>query len=75
MLIGIVGGTGAAGRSLALRFSSLGHQVMLGSRTAEKAKEASHGLLSQDGLVGGISGMTNLQAAGAEMVFIATPWD
>jgi len=73
--IGIVGGTGAAGKSLALRFSSLGHDVLLGSRTIERAREISVGLGSTHGLVGVIEGVLNSDAAGAELVFIATPWD
>ncbi len=73
--IGVVGGTGAAGRSVALRLSSLGHDVLLGSRTVERAREVSTGLSSAEGLLGVIQGVSNSGAAGAELVFIATPWD
>ena len=75
MQIGIVGGTGAAGKSLALRLSSLGHDVALGSRSLERALETSAELCVHDGLVGAINGVANLEAADCEIVFIATPWD
>ena len=73
--IGVVGGTGAAGSSLALRLSSLGHDVLLGSRTVERAREVSTRLSSNGGLLGVIEGVSNSDAAGAELVFICTPWD
>jgi NADPH-dependent F420 reductase len=38
--IAILGGTGAAGSGLALRWAHAGHRVILGSRTAEKGAKA-----------------------------------
>src|ERR1700751_5949257 len=35
LIIGILGGTGDQGRGLAFRFAQAGHQVIIGSRTAE----------------------------------------
>ncbi len=70
-----MGGTGAAGSSLALRLASLGHDVFLGSRTVERAREVSTGLSSTRGLLGTIEGVSNFDAAGAELVFFCTPWD
>ncbi len=75
MLIGIVGGTGPAGSSLAVRLSSLGHTVLVGSRTEEKALGVVRELREQDGLVGPIRGASNFEAVSGELVFIATPWD
>ncbi len=40
MRIGILGATGPAGAGLAARLSSVGHEVMFGSRVAEKARLA-----------------------------------
>src|SRR5262245_60102797 len=40
MQIGIVGGTGAEGRGLALRLARAGCRVLLGSRRAERARTA-----------------------------------
>ena len=38
--VGLIGGTGEEGRGLALRWAMAGAQVMIGSRTLERAKEA-----------------------------------
>lgn len=76
MLIGIVGGTGPAGRGLAARLASVGHEVILGSRSKYRALEerdkimetwADRDLRLQAG--------DNRTAATAELVVIATPWD
>lgn len=76
MLIGIVGGTGAMGSSLGLRLSSYGHHILLGSRNADKAREVSASLadLQRSGS-GAIDGVTNLEAAKGELVFIAAPFE
>ncbi len=76
MLLGIVGGTGAMGSSLALRLSSHGHRILLGSRNADKAKEVAASLadLKKSG-AGAIDGVTNLEAAEGEMVFITAPFE
>jgi NADPH-dependent F420 reductase len=76
MDVGIVGGTGPAGRALAARLASVGLAVTVGSRSAERAGEIvedihkkwpSHGLA--------LSPAANAEAAGAPLVVIATPWD
>ena len=38
--VGILGGTGPQGRGLARRLAAAGHQVILGSRSAERAQQA-----------------------------------
>lgn len=75
MRIGIIGGTGAAGKSLAVRLSSLDYQVLIGSRTQEKGREVADQLSQKGGLRGPIEGLSNLGAAKAEVVFVATPWE
>lgn len=72
--IGIVGGTGAAGKSLAVRLASLGHEILLGSRMAERALETVAGLKTER-VSGALQGVANAEAATAEMVFLATPWE
>ena len=76
MRIGIIGGTGPAGRGLALRSAVAGHSVQLGSRDAARAEEVAADLR---GRVAGASldlvGATNEDAAGADLVVIATPWE
>lgn len=75
MLIGIVGGTGPAGRSLALRLSSLGHDILLGSRDQIKAQDVVSVLAPQGELSGLVQGVSNIEAATGEVVFLATPWE
>ena len=47
MQIGIVGATGPAGSALGIRLASAGHEVVLGSRSAERAAEVVDGILAQ----------------------------
>jgi 8-hydroxy-5-deazaflavin:NADPH oxidoreductase len=71
--VGILGGTGPAGRGVAARLASAGYTVVLGSRDAERAKGVARGLtLRGDGTV---EGGTNEEAAEANLVVVATPWD
>ena len=48
LVIGILGGTGDQGRGLARRFALAGHQVIIGSRSPERAtaaaQEIGHGV-------------------------------
>lgn len=76
MQIGIVGATGPAGSALAIRLASAGHEVILGSRSAERATEVVAAILAQwpDRNLK-ISASDNSGAAAAELVVIATPWD
>ena len=37
--IAVIGGTGKEGSGLALRWAHAGHQVLIGSRSAERARE------------------------------------
>ncbi|MEE1570350.1 MAG: NAD(P)-binding domain-containing protein, partial [Acidimicrobiales bacterium] len=47
MEIGILGGTGSAGRAIAARLASVGFEVILGSRNRYRALEACDGLLEK----------------------------
>ncbi len=70
--IGILGGTGDEGRGLALRFAHVGHGVIIGSRSLERACAAAAGL----GAELGIRGMENAAAArAADIVIVAVPWE
>ena len=75
MQIGIVGGTGAAGCSLSVRLSSLGHEIMVGSRDPSKAVAAVAKLIGDDQSTGQIRGVPNVIAAKSDLVFLATPWE
>jgi NADPH-dependent F420 reductase len=71
--VGILGGTGPAGRGVAIRLASAGYGVTLGSRDADRAAETAATLHPRgDGHVGG---GTNEDAASCEIVIVATPWD
>ncbi len=71
--VGVVGGTGPAGRGVALRLASAGHEVWLGSRDESRADECARLLTPRgDGVIRGVS---NSGAASAALVIIATPWD
>lgn len=73
-LIPIVGGTGALGAGLALRWAKAGRSVAIGSRSAERAEEAAAKL--RDAVPGAaVEGLTNEEAATrAEIVFLTVPF-
>ena len=71
--MGILGGTGPAGRGVALRLAGAGHDVVLGSRDAARAA-ATAATLSARG-TGAIRGASNDEAATSELVVVATPWE
>ena len=76
MDVGIVGGTGPAGRALAARLASVGLKVVIGSRSAERAQEIVeeiHKKWPDRDLA--IHPAANPQAAAAALVVLATPWD
>ncbi|MDG1844828.1 MAG: NADPH-dependent F420 reductase [Acidimicrobiales bacterium] len=76
MKIGIVGGTGPAGKGLALRLSSVGYEVGIGSRSSGRAAEiVEEAVDSYPDRTFNISGVSNEEAARAETVVLATPWD
>lgn len=75
MQIGILGATGPAGSGLAARLASIGHDVIVGSRSKYKAMEVRDSLLDRwDGRPLAIEAADNEGAALAELVVIATPW-
>jgi NADPH-dependent F420 reductase len=74
--IGILGGTGPAGSALAARLASVGHSVVIGSRSKYRAMEIVDKLLEQwTGRDLPIRAGDNAEAAASEVVVIATPWD
>src|SRR5690606_30887018 len=74
--IGILGGTGPAGKALAARLASVGFDVVVGSRSKYRAMEVVDNLLEQwsDRHLT-IDAGDNATAADADLVVIATPWD
>ena len=73
--IAIVGGTGNLGSGLAPRLAAPGVKIIIGSRDAEKAKNAV-ATLKPRLRAGELEGMTNRDAVkGAEFVVIAVPYE
>jgi len=76
MRIGILGGTGPAGRGLAVRLARAGGDVVIGSRQAERATDVAAGLVAAwpaHRLT--VAGTSNESAAACDLVVVATPWD
>jgi len=71
--IGILGGTGPAGRGVALRLASAGVDVVIGSRDTSRAIDVAKSLHAR--LDGDIKGSSNEVAAVCDIVVVATPWD
>ena len=72
--IPIIGGTGALGYGLALRWARAGRAVVIGSRSAERAAEAAR-KLSELAPDAEIEGLPNEQAAKqASVVFLTVPF-
>lgn len=68
MKIALIGGTGSFGKALAVRLRAAGHDVVIGSRDAERARAVAVEL--------GAQGATNEDAAGAaDLVVLATKAD
>lgn len=76
MQIGVLGGTGPAGRGLAARLASLGHDVVAGSRDPARADAVVAEVRERWGdRVAGLRGGANGDAAVCELVVLATVWD
>ena len=76
MQIGILGGTGPAGRGLAVRLAAAGDEIVIGSRDAERAARVAADLVAawpEHTLA--ITGVGNEACAAAPLVVVATPWD
>jgi 8-hydroxy-5-deazaflavin:NADPH oxidoreductase len=75
-VLAILGGTGDQGRGLARQFAKAGNQVIIGSRSAERAAAAAAELT--DGVAGvtGVTGAANKEAAAAaDVIIAAVPYD
>ncbi len=69
--IAVIGGTGAEGGGLALRFARAGMRVVIGSRSAEKAREAASRIAAAAG-AGEVTGEVNPDAAARGDVVVLT---
>jgi NADPH-dependent F420 reductase len=74
--IGVLGGTGPAGRAVAARLASVGLEVTIGSRSKDRAAEICRRIKDRwPGLELALRPGDNLDAAAADLVIVATPWD
>ena len=76
MRVGVLGGTGPAGSGLAARLASVGLDVVIGSRSRDRAQEACAAVAQRwPERVLALGPGTNAEAADADVVVVATPWD
>tara|TARA_Y100001970_G_scaffold120586_1_gene149471 strand:- start:1174 stop:1827 length:654 start_codon:yes stop_codon:yes gene_type:complete len=77
MKISLLGGTGSFAEGLVIRWAKVGHEVLIGSRTQEKADAAAAEInekAKEQGVEGNIVGMENGEAAKAsEVVVVCLP--
>jgi NADPH-dependent F420 reductase len=72
--LAIIGGTGTLGSGLARRWAAAGYEIVIGSRSADKAEAAARMLAAQPG-VSAPRGVVNADAAKAgDVVVMAVPW-
>jgi hypothetical protein len=75
MRIAVVGGTGAEGFGLALRFATAGHDVVIGSRDEAKAADAVARAAEILGADTPVQGAANIDAVpGADVVAVTVPF-
>src|SRR3972149_4326601 len=72
LTLGLIGGTGKEGKGLAYRWARAGYNVIIGSRTKEKAEAAAQELNAR---LGGdhVRGMLNSDGAGAAAESLGRP--
>lgn len=73
--IAVIGGTGPQGKGLGYRFALHGHDVLIGSRSADRG-EAVAAEVSARGVRGLVAGADNVTAAAsADVILLAVPYD
>lgn len=76
MRIGILGGTGPAGTALGARLASVGYDVVIGSRSRDRAAAAIAAELEMfPEIAPRFTAGDNAEAAQCDVIVIATPWD
>ncbi len=75
--IAVIGGTGAEGSGLAVRWAAAGYPIIIGSRSAEKAASSATELREPlPATSAPISGATNANAAAqADLIVLSVPYD
>lgn len=74
LTVAVLGGTGPQGRGLARRFAAAGLEVVIGSRSADRAADAATAI--GEGVGRELRGLDNAGAAAAgDVVLVVVPWD
>jgi NADPH-dependent F420 reductase len=74
--IAVLGGTGAEGFGLALRWAIAGESVMIGSRDAKRAQEAAERIKQRAGANAKVTGAENAAAcAAADLLVLTVPFE
>jgi 8-hydroxy-5-deazaflavin:NADPH oxidoreductase len=74
LVVGVLGGTGPQGRGLASRLAAGGQRVVLGSRSAQRARASAAELSDTAGHT--VTGTDNSGCArAADLVIVAVPWE
>ncbi len=75
MIIAVLGGTGKEGKGLIHRWARAGYRLIIGSRSAERAKAAASDSINLLNGEAKIDGMSNLEAVRkADVVVLAVPY-
>jgi NADPH-dependent F420 reductase len=73
--VAVLGGTGKEGKGLALRWAVKGHEVVIGSRSAERAQATADEIRARAGGAANVRGADNVCAArAASVVVLAVPF-
>lgn len=77
--VGIIGGTGPAGKGLAARLAKAGYDTVIGSRSTERGEQITNELRerwAENGIeLGSLRGGDNALASTCDLVVVATPWE
>ena len=80
LVVGVLGGTGAQGRGIAVRLAAAGQRVLLGSRDADRAAEVAATVTERSAAAAGgaetsVQGGSNTDVSGAaDLVVVAVPF-
>lgn len=70
--IAIIGGTGPEGMGLALRWARAGERILIGSRNAQRARDAAASITLRAGGTSWVHGMENAEAVEAAQIVVLT---
>src|SRR5947207_1280340 len=72
--VAFIGGTGPEGRGLAMRFGALGHSVVVGSRSQQRAFEAAEQIRAMSPGARASGAGNEAAAASAEIIVLTLPF-